>query len=232
VAALLFAGYSFFYVYVVAFCLVDIVWKRWRRVYLWLPFVLLALLVGPYLYFEKFIFPTYLRGKTRQEKANEPPPVVIAATPKALWRRAAAALLDFTLLFAFFSIYTMANGTRGADGIWRLQGGPHILLFLAVWFFYLPLSETIWAKTLGKALFGVKVIMLQGGTKVTFAGALKRHLLDFVDLMIVLGVFAFAVSRGTMPRRLGDRWARTVVTLDEWHQEQIDASPEPVQLHG
>jgi hypothetical protein len=214
----LFGVFSFFYAYAVGFCLVDIVWKRWRKLYLWLPFVALVPLAGPYVYFEKFIFPTYFRRKTPEEKASEPAPVAVPLSMRLLRRRALAAAIDFSLYFFFVAAYIWTVGTPSGSGVRTVTGAGNLFVFIGVWFLCFPLAEGIWGMTLGKRLMHIKVIMIRGGGKVTFGAAVKRHLLDFVDLIIVVGVVAVSSSGGTMPRRLGDRWAGTVVTGEQHHE--------------
>jgi uncharacterized RDD family membrane protein YckC len=198
------------YPYLVLFPLYDVFSKKRNLKLVLICMIIVLPLIGPYIYFEKFIFPTYFRRKTPEEKARDRA-LFVAVPPETLWRRAAAATIDYGvfILFVFSHIWTF--GTPVGENTRVISGPENALLYFAVWFAYFPMAEGIWGKTLGKSLLGLKVVMYTG-QKVTFGGALRRHLIDFIDL-IFFGFIAIAVTRNGPPRRFGDYWAHTLVVL-------------------
>jgi uncharacterized RDD family membrane protein YckC len=200
------------YPYLVIFPLYDVFSKKRNLKLVLICMIMVLPLIGPYIYFEKFIFPTYFRRKTPEEKARDRA-LFMAVPPETLWRRAAAATIDYGafILFVFAHIWTF--GTPAGENARVISGPENVLLYFAVWFAYFPTAEGIWGKTLGKSLLGLKVVMYTG-QQVTFGAAVKRHLVDILDL-VFFAYMAVAVIRRDAPRRLGDFWAHTLVVKKE-----------------
>lgn len=80
-----------------------------------------------------------------------------------------------------------------------------------LFFVYLIVAEAIWGQTLGKKLFGIKV-MMQDGRKCTVLAAILRNVFRLID--VIFGGYLLAIIVMTLtPRRqrVGDLIARTVV---------------------
>ena len=203
-----------FFLYYLCFtlaCIVGLLTKRRKFVFPWLVVVVAIPLIGPYWYFEKVI----LRDKPRsagKSKVDSESLVGADIVRRALPRRAAASVVDYGLFVTLAFSYVWALGTSIQPGTRVLSGSGHALLLLAGWFVYFPLCEMVWGKTLGKSLFHVKVVMYDG-TKVTPVAALKRHILDPIDL-VVFSLIAVTFQSHSTPRRLGDLWSQTVVVRD------------------
>jgi len=92
----------------------------------------------------------------------------------------------------------------GSDEIYMTIGG--ILFFI-----YLIVAEAAWGQTLGKKLFGIKV-MMQDGRKCTVLGAILRNVFRIVDM--IFGGYLLAIIMMTITpkrQRIGDLIAKTVV---------------------
>lgn len=76
---------------------------------------------------------------------------------------------------------------------------------------YLIITEAVWGQSLGKKLFGIKV-MMQDGRKCTALGAILRNIFRIVD--VVFGGYLLAIIIMTLTpkrQRVGDLIAKTVV---------------------
>ena len=64
--------------------------------------------------------------------------------------------------------------------------------------------------TLGNYLQKLKVVSIQESKKdINFGQALKRHLVDMLDVWFFLGIILFKNTKYN--QRLGDLWAKTIV---------------------
>jgi len=130
-----------------------------------------------------------------------------------LSRRAIAALLDYGLFALLVFAYVSYFGEVDDSGVTvvsdRLALPPLIL-----WAFLFPYTESCFSTSLGKRLFGLRIVS-NDKRPLTFSRHLKRRLLDPIDLFAAYGLVAVVTIAVTPSRqRLGDLWARTrVVTL-------------------
>jgi uncharacterized RDD family membrane protein YckC len=139
--------------------------------------------------------------------------------------RLLAYLLDFLiragLLFGLMTILSIA----GAAAPGASQG-----LLLVAWFgldwAYFGLSEGYFrGKTLGKHLFGLRVIQ-EAGYPITLWGAILRNIVRAADSLSFYGVgFVTMIVAGNF-RRLGDLVARTVVI----EERRVSVPREPIIL--
>jgi uncharacterized RDD family membrane protein YckC len=94
----------------------------------------------------------------------------------------------------------------------ELVGARSVVPFL-VWLAYFVVMEATLGATLGKLALGVRVVK-PDGTKLDWSSAFVRTIARLVDgfpYVIPYLVGAIAVWSDPTRRRLGDRWARTVV---------------------
>jgi uncharacterized RDD family membrane protein YckC len=93
----------------------------------------------------------------------------------------------------------------------RNPGTNHVILFLVIWVIYFPLAEGITGRTIGKKLFGIKVVG-KDFSEVGFTQAFLRRILDIVDFIPVFGILGlFIAAINKQNRRIGDLVAGTVV---------------------
>ncbi|MGE5192865.1 MAG: RDD family protein [Deltaproteobacteria bacterium] len=140
--------------------------------------------------------------------------------------RLQAYLVDFMvraalLLLAF--LLMVAGGMTGSLGL-------SLGLFLVVWFAidwaYFGLSEGYFrGKTLGKHVFGLRVIQ-EEGYPITLWGAILRNIVRAADSLSFYGAgFVTMIAAGKF-RRLGDLVARTVVV----EERRVSVPREPIIL--
>jgi len=131
--------------------------------------------------------------------------------------RAAALLIDATLLFAAFLavaplgfLLLIAFGLLD-NGLHRPSSLPLWLAFATGSFLYLWLAEGIWGQTVGKRLLGLRVLT-SDGSRPSLARCFLRNLLlpvEFLPALFLLGTAAIYLS--PKRQRLGDLVAGTVV---------------------
>ena len=119
--------------------------------------------------------------------------------------RGIANLIDQVLIFLPLIIFALMTKT-GSD-----NSEIYITIGSIIFFVYLIIAEAIWAQTLGKKLFGIKV-MMQDGKSCTVAGAILRNVFRIVDVIFGGYLLALIVMTITPKRqRIGDLIAKTVV---------------------
>ena len=178
------------------------------------PYWLIVLLIpvfGTSTYFEKFIIQRGLLTNPAW-KLNPIPDIKPDEIIRTSSRRAGAALLDYVIICTFGGWMILALGSWTNPTQKTLAGWEAWYVVLG-WTIYFPIAEFLFGRTLGKWLFGVKVV-IGNGTKVTFVGAIRRRLLDPLDfLYFTLFSLVRVRSHNVLPRRLGDYWGHTWVVL-------------------
>jgi uncharacterized RDD family membrane protein YckC len=134
-----------------------------------------------------------------------------------LKKRILASLLDYALILISSYLYIMIFGHANEEGATEVKGMQTLPLFLA-WFIYFVVIESIYGATLGHQGFNLKVLTLRR-KEISFSQALRRHLLDPIDILCY-GIPAFiAIHTTDKHQRLGDLWAETIV-VDMTDSEQ------------
>lgn len=127
--------------------------------------------------------------------------------------RAVAAASDYAIYGALYFAYVRFFGTETDDG-YKVEGCTHLLALVLAWFVLLPLPEGLFGQTFGKWVCDLRVVSLSGGAA-TFGQAVRRRVLDPIDLLSFFGLVAFIVAKNNpMSQRLGDLVARTRVVED------------------
>lgn len=126
-------------------------------------------------------------------------------TERKLTKRSVAAIIDYGIFMAFLFWFSATYGEPAEDG-YTIKGIKGLVIPI-LWFVYFPITEWITGKTLGKLIIGLGVVTEYGGP-ISFAQALKRHILDMIDMGIVGLV---AIANTPKHQRLGDLWAKTLV---------------------
>jgi uncharacterized RDD family membrane protein YckC len=134
-------------------------------------------------------------------------------------QRYAAALIDYllylTIIFAMV-FYFGEKGTTDSDGTvhGQVNGFPALLVF-ASWFLLFPVAEGLSQQTIGKALFGIRVVKIDY-SKASMGSCLVRHLFDFVDYMPGFGIVGLLVAKNNEKKqRVGDLVAKTIVIVNK-----------------
>jgi uncharacterized RDD family membrane protein YckC len=128
-------------------------------------------------------------------------------------RRIGAGLIDVLLMTAlFFALAASMGELESGDGSFQVEltGGP-FLLFLAIQLGYYFVLETLYGKTLGKALLGLRVVA-EDGSKATGGAVAARTILRLIDGLpglYLLGIVVIAASK--KDQRIGDMAGRTRV---------------------
>ena len=146
---------------------------------------------------------------------RRPGPRVGALAPdEAIRARLNAALLDLVIV----AVPTLAISVRAVGATYTaahvLTAGRLALVLLAQ-VVLATVCEATWGATIGKRVFGVRVVALEGA-RATALQALIRNALRIVDalpLLYAVGLLAMARSGGTRRQRIGDLAAGTTVTL-------------------
>jgi uncharacterized RDD family membrane protein YckC len=126
-------------------------------------------------------------------------------------KRVGATLIDYTLTFALTFVYIYAVGTPNEEGGYSVNGFP-ALAPMAFWFLYFVVAEYFWQGTLGHQVFGLKVISADN-RPLSFGQVLLRRIADVLEIAWCFGLIAFILVKSTEhAQRLGDLWARTLVT--------------------
>jgi len=104
------------------------------------------------------------------------------------------------------------------------EGGKTVNGLLAlpiptVWFIYFVVIEAINGATLGHQGLDLKVLTVDRN-EIEFTQALKRHLLDPIDIFIYGIPAIIAIKNSDRHQRLGDMWAKTIV-VDKKDKEQF-----------
>ena len=126
-----------------------------------------------------------------------------------LGKRIAATLIDYGLYFLLFVTYVKWFGhSDNIDG--KIVDGLQALPIFIFWFFYFVCVEALLNATLGHFLLHLRVVSIDRKS-IDFSQALRRHLLDPIDI-VMYGIPAIIAIKNTSKRqRLGDMWAGTVV---------------------
>lgn len=127
-------------------------------------------------------------------------------TERKLAKRSVATIIDYTIFMVFLIWFSVTYGEPVEDG-YSVKGIKGLIIPI-VWLAYFPITEWIaGGKTLGKLLIGLSVVT-ERGNPISFTQALKRHILDMIDLGIVGLV---VIVNSPKHQRLGDQWAKTLV---------------------
>jgi uncharacterized RDD family membrane protein YckC len=154
-----------------------------------------------------------------QDRVVTPEAVALELQTAGAGSRLAAALLDwFVVLVSLYALsFLLALGVSAASA-----GGPgipgwvlvtaFILVITFGLFGYFIIQETLWrGRTLGKALFGLRVVTGEGG-QIRFRHAFIRGIFLLIDGILTSGcVGVVAILTSPRNQRLGDMVAGTIV---------------------
>ena len=131
-----------------------------------------------------------------------------------LGRRTLAALVDLLVVSAMFFSFAATIGdlsSHGSSFSASLGGGATLLFFTAMLAYY-GVPEALTGRTLGKAVFGMRVVNVADNAPANPGQVVIRTLLRLIDalpLLYLTGFVCAATSKRTA--RVGDLAARTAV---------------------
>lgn len=128
-------------------------------------------------------------------------------------RRILATIVDAIVLGLLFSVMSMLFGTSSAQGgeASASLSGLAFVLYLVLAFGYYTLMEGYLGQTVGKMLFGIKVVRQDNGEVPGIGTAALRTVLRIVDGLFAYLVAFIAVLASANNQRLGDMVAHTLV---------------------
>jgi uncharacterized RDD family membrane protein YckC len=106
---------------------------------------------------------------------------------------------------------THADGAHGATFQVGLHGGP-LFIFLGIFLLYYWVLESLFGRTLGKVVTGLRVIDRAGRTPSPGRAAIRTlgRIIDALPVFYLLGLVVM-LGGGLPSRRVGDRLAGTAV---------------------
>ena len=141
--------------------------------------------------------------------------IVAGQRPRdVLGRRIGAAVIDVLLMAGVFFALAAGIGeleTDGGEFSASLEGGDALLYFAIVLGYYFAF-EAAFARTLGKLIFGVKVVSDTGERAGVgqIAGRTAMRVIDTLPVFYLVGFIAM-LATGDRAKRLGDMAADTAV---------------------
>jgi len=135
-----------------------------------------------------------------------PPP-----TRKYIPRRIAATIFDYSIVYSLTFYYTKLYGDSDGNGTYTVEG-LLALVPIIFWFLFIVITESFVGGTLGHLLFRLKVLSLNNRPP-SFGQVVLRRISDILEIGLCFGLIAFILVKSTpLNQRLGDLWAKTLVT--------------------
>lgn len=142
-----------------------------------------------------------------------------------LKKKIIATLLDYSLVLIPTFMYIMYFGHDNGEG-GKTVDGLMALPIPMLWFLYFVVVEAMYGATFAHQAFYLKVTTLDR-KEIELIQALKRHLLDPIDILFwgIPGIIA--IKNTDKHQRLGDLWAKTIVVdTKDPEQHYINYRPE------
>jgi uncharacterized RDD family membrane protein YckC len=126
-------------------------------------------------------------------------------------KRVAATLIDYFIVFGLTIAYIYHFGTPNDEGGYTVTGWL-ALVPMILWFLYFIITEAFLRGTLGHHMFNLKVVSIGNGNP-SFGQICLRRISDALEIAWCFGLVAFILAKNTQHnQRLGDIWAKTLVT--------------------
>jgi uncharacterized RDD family membrane protein YckC len=136
-------------------------------------------------------------------------------------RRVLATIVDAIVIFVIYIVVgflvaiPFGTAREGDGGVsFSLNGLPALILLVLIFaaiFLYYMLMEGYLGQTLGKMLFGIKVVREDNGGVPGLGAAAWRTVLRLIDGILFYAVAFISVLATQKNRRLGDMAAHTLV---------------------
>jgi uncharacterized RDD family membrane protein YckC len=126
-------------------------------------------------------------------------------------KRIAATLIDYFIVFGLTFVYIYQFGTPNNEGGYTVTGWL-ALVPIIFWFSYFIIAEAFLRGTLGHLIFDLKVVSIDS-KEPSFGQIFLRRISDALEIAWCFGLIAFILVKNTQHnQRLGDIWAKTLVT--------------------
>src|SRR5450631_3923830 len=140
-------------------------------------------------------------------------------------KRFVAYLIDFficlMLFWAYAALFFIKIGVRS----YRSAGISPMIILVIIMFIYYCAQEFLFQRTIGKYLFGLKVVKIDN-SELTLTDLIKRHFFDFIELLFFPAVIPFFLELiNNRQQRFGDILAKTRV--EGIHKYRDDDSARP-----
>ncbi len=139
-------------------------------------------------------------------------------TKTNLKKRIISTLLDYAIFLLSTYLYIMLVGHDNDEG-GKTVDGLLALPISIVWFIYFVVIEASYGATLAHQGLDLKVLTIHR-KEIEWTQALKRHLLDPIDILLYGIPAIIAIKNSDKHQRLGDMWAKTIV-VDLKDKEQF-----------
>jgi uncharacterized RDD family membrane protein YckC len=126
-----------------------------------------------------------------------------------LKKRIIATLIDYALFLIPMYMYIMYFGQFNNEG-GKTVSGLMALPIPIVWVIYFVVIEAYYGSTLAHQSLYLKVLTVDR-KQIQWTQALKRHLLDPIDILFYGIPAIIAIKNSEKHQRLGDMWAKTIV---------------------
>ena len=126
-----------------------------------------------------------------------------------LKKRIIATLVDYTIIILFTYGYLQLFGHDTATG-GKEVNGISALPIPIIWFLYFVVVEACYGATFAHKEMYLKVLTVDR-KEIEWTQALKRHLLDPVDILLYGIPAIISIKNSDKHQRLGDMWAKTIV---------------------
>ena len=126
-----------------------------------------------------------------------------------LKQRILATIIDYGIFFIVVVIYCVCLGTESSEGVYWVYG----LLALPIpiiWFLYFVVLEAVNQASPGHDICKLVVVKTDGG-KIGFTDAVKRRILDIVDISFYGIPALICICNTPKFQRIGDLFADTIV---------------------
>jgi uncharacterized RDD family membrane protein YckC len=126
-----------------------------------------------------------------------------------LKKRIIATLIDYALFLIPTYMYIMYFGQDNNEG-GRTVSGLMTLPIPIAWISYFVVIEACYGATLAHQRLYLKVLTVDR-KEIDWTQALKRHLVDPIDILFYGIPAIIAIKNSDKHQRLGDMWAKTIV---------------------
>lgn len=135
-----------------------------------------------------------------------------------LTKRIIATLIDYALFLGSMYLYIMYFGEDNSEG-GKTVSGLMVLPIVFTWVFYFVVVEACYGATLAHQGLYLKVLTIDR-KEIEWIHALKRHMLDPIDILLYGIPALIAIKNSDKHQRLGDMWAKTIM-IDMKDNEQF-----------
>lgn len=127
-----------------------------------------------------------------------------------LVKRFVAFLIDINIILSPYYVWSVIYATKDLADEGIEVKGPALFLVAVISFLYHFIQEYFWKASIGKRLFKLKVVKIDG-SELNKGDIGKRHILDFFEFYLVLIIPVLMVLIDKKHQRIGDKLAKTTV---------------------